>query len=73
MPPSECTHNLIVLNEAHLERLLWEYVAYYNASRTHMALERNAPLPRAPASAPADELVSTPVLGGLHHTYRAAA
>jgi putative transposase len=69
----ECTDHLIVLNEAHLERLLREYQAYYNASRTHMALERNAPEPRAPASAPADELVATPVLGGLHHSYRRAA
>ncbi|HEX5140104.1 MAG TPA: integrase core domain-containing protein [Dehalococcoidia bacterium] len=69
----ECTDHLIALNEAHLERLLWEYVAYYNASRTHMALERNAPLPRAPADGPADELVGTPVLGGLHHTYTRAA
>jgi putative transposase len=69
----ECTDHLIALNERHLERLLRTYAAYYNASRTHMALERNAPLPRAPARAPAGELLATPVLGGLHHTYAAAA
>ncbi len=64
-----CTDHLIALNAAHLQRLLRSYVEYYNRSRTHMALLRNAPFPRAPASAPANELVTTPVLGGLHHTY----
>jgi hypothetical protein len=38
-----------------------------------MALERKAPLPTAPAVSPVKELASTPVLGGLHHTYRRAA
>jgi hypothetical protein len=38
-----------------------------------MALERSAPYPREPAVTPADELVATPVLGGLHHSYRRAA
>ncbi len=69
----DCTDHLIALNAAHLQRLLREYVQYYNRSRTHMALERNAPFPRAPASAAADDLVTTPVLGGLHHTYARAA
>jgi hypothetical protein len=57
----------------HFERPLREDVEYYNCNLTHMALQRNAPLPRAPADAPAEELVGTAVLGGLHHTYRAAA
>ena len=69
----ECTDHVLVFHERQLERLLRHYVAYYNSSRTHSALERNAPYPRAPATAPAQELVATPVLGGLHHTYRRAA
>ena len=69
----ECTDHLIVLSEAHLERLLREYVEYYNAQRTHLSLEQNAPCPRAPSTAPAQDLVGMPVLGGLHHTYRRAA
>lgn len=64
---------MLVFSEGHLERLLREYVAYYNTARTHMALERNAPIPRTPAAAPAAELRATPVLGGLHHTYTVAA
>jgi putative transposase len=69
----ECTDHLIALNAEHLERLLREYVEYYNASRTHMALERNAPQPRQAEATPADELEGRPVLGGLHHVYECAA
>lgn len=69
----DCTDHVLVFNEAHLERILRSYVVYYNASRTHLALERNAPIPRAPTSTPIHDLDATPVLGGLHHTYRRAA
>jgi transposase InsO family protein len=69
----ECTDHMVALNEAHLEGLLREYIEYYNASRTHMALERNAPEPREAAIEPAEDLVGTPVLGGLHHVYERAA
>jgi len=69
----ECTDHMLVWNERHLQRLLAEYVAYYNSERPHLSLERNAPLPRAPAAAPAAELLANPVLGGLHHRYRPAA
>jgi transposase InsO family protein len=69
----ECTDHVLVLAERQLERLLREYAAYYNASRTHLSLERNAPWPRAREPTPASEFVATPVLGGLHHSYTRAA
>jgi hypothetical protein len=34
---------VIALNEAHLKRLLRDYVAYYHEDRTHLGLGRNAP------------------------------
>ena len=37
---------IIVLNEAHLRRILAGYFDYYHRSRTHLSLGRNAPLPR---------------------------
>ena len=43
----ECTHHLITLSEEHLERLMREYVEYYNAQRTHRALERRIGSERA--------------------------
>ena len=31
----ECVDHIVVLGEAHLRRILGEYAAYYNESRTH--------------------------------------
>ncbi len=42
----ECLDHVIVLNEAHLRRILSQCFAYYHEDRTHLALERNAPIPR---------------------------
>ena len=42
----DCLDHVIVLNEAHLRRILTDYFAYYHKSRTHLSLDRNAPMPR---------------------------
>ena len=71
----ECLDHLIVLNEAHLRRVLREYVAYYNDARPHRSLALEPPAgPRvlAPPSRRAS-VVGAPVLGGLHHVYDWAA
>lgn len=62
---------MIPLGEKHLLRLLYEYTAYYNESRTHLALDGNSPVARDVEHA--DRLISERVLGGLHHRYRAVA
>jgi putative transposase len=69
----DCTDHVIAWNEQHLERLLREYVAWYNAHRTHFALGGNAPVPRVREVTPTAEVVAKSVLGGLHHRYRAVA
>jgi hypothetical protein len=56
-----------ILNEAHLARVLAAYAAYYNADRTHLALNKEAPLPR-PVE-PQGRIISRRVLGGLHRRY----
>jgi hypothetical protein len=43
------------------------YAAYYNVSRTHRSLSKDAPLHRAIERLGA--VVSQPVLGDLHHQY----
>src|ERR1700738_614106 len=63
----ECLDHVIVLGEAHLRRILKNYAAYYNVSRTHRSLNKDAPLRRAIERLGA--VVSRPVLGGLHHQY----
>jgi putative transposase len=52
---------------------LKEYVRYYNSSRTHLSLYRNAPYPRCIETASSDRVIAIPYLGGLHHEYRRAA
>jgi hypothetical protein len=63
----ECLDHMVVFGEAHLRRILRGYAAYYNVSRTHRSLNKDAPLQRAIERLGA--VVSRPVLGGLHHQY----
>lgn len=69
----ECLDHLIVFHEASLQRALSEYFAYYHEARTHMSLDRNAPIPRSVQSPEDGQIVATAYLGGLHHGYRRAA
>ncbi len=43
----ELLDHVIVLNEGHLRRRLRNYFRYYHGSRTHLALDKDAPEPRA--------------------------
>jgi transposase InsO family protein len=63
----ECLDHMIVFGEAHLRRILRGYAGYYNVSRTHRSLNKDASLHRAIERLGA--VVSRPVLGGLHHQY----
>jgi putative transposase len=71
-----CRHDLldhvIALNEAHLNRLLSDYVDYYHEDRTHLGLGKNTPNSRL-RSAGRGRITSLPRLGGLHHRYQRAA
>ena len=68
----ELLDHVIVLNHAHLERLLREFIQdYYHIARPHQGLAGETPRPQAPPGK--GELISIPVLGGLHHRYYRAA
>jgi len=67
----ECLDHMIILNEKHLRAVLDEFVEYYNTSRTHMSLKKDAPAHREVQGE--GKIVSQPVLGGLHHVYRRVA
>ena len=69
----ECLDHVIVLNQAHLHRLLKAYFAYYHRSRTHLGLNKDAPEPR-PVQGPGEgKIVAVPQVGGLHHRYERLA
>ena len=67
----ECLDHVIVFNERHLRRVLRTYVAYYQQSRTHLALGKDAPVERAVQ--PTGRIVVRPEVGGLHHRYERQA
>ena len=63
----ECLDHLVILNEAHLRRILQKYTDYYNNIRTHRSLNKDAL-----AFRPVDQfgkVASQAILGGLHHHY----
>jgi hypothetical protein len=60
----ECLDHGVVLNQRHLRKMLESYLAYYHRSRTHLALEKDAPEPRAIMR---QGLITAVLqLGGLH-------
>ncbi len=69
----ECLNHVIVLNEAHLRRILTIYFVYYHEARTHLSLDRNAPIPRKVEAPSCGRVIAIPQVGGLHHRYTRAA
>jgi putative transposase len=65
--------HVLILNEAHLRRLLHGYIGYYNTARPHQSLDHNSPQPREVHPPELGRVVSIPQVGGLHHLYQRAA
>ena len=69
----ECLDHVIVLGERHLYRILKAYFAYYQKSRTHLSLGKDAPEPRAVQPPSTGKIAALPEVGGLHHRYERRA
>jgi putative transposase len=68
----ELLYHVIVLSEAHLERLLREFIKEdYHVSRPHHGLGGDTPIPtESPLGVGGPtKLAAIPVLGGLYHRY----
>ena len=68
----ELLDHVIVLSQSRLDRLLREYIdEYYHVARPHQGLDRDTPVPQEKTELVAGptKLISTPVIGGLHHRY----
>jgi transposase InsO family protein len=63
----ECLDRMLIFGESHLRRVLAFYAANYNQARTHLALQKDAPLHRSVLRSGA--IVAIPILAGLHHKY----
>ena len=42
----ECVDHVVAFGEEHLRRVLRSYASYYNETRTHRSLKKDAPIPR---------------------------
>ena len=69
----ECFDHVIVLNEAGVCKLMTLYCSYDERSRTHLALDKDAPIPRAVTPPGDGDIVAIPHVGGLHHRYERRA
>jgi len=65
----ECLDHNIVWNQRSLRRILQSYFAYYERSRTHLALAQDTPEPRAVEQAEQGQVIAIPQVGGVHHRY----
>jgi len=69
----ECLDHVIVLGEKHLRRILRSYFKYYQKSRTHLSLGKDAPSTRAVQPPELGAVVEIPQVSGLHHRYERRA
>jgi hypothetical protein len=63
----DCLDHVVVFGELHLRHVLRSYAKYYNQARTHLSLNKDAPVSRAIQTI--GRILPLPILGGLHHQY----
>jgi putative transposase len=72
----ECLDHLFILHEKQLHRVLNMYLHYFNRARPHQGIKQQIPEQKAgsvPLHHESGEVISFPVLGGLHRDYRRSA
>jgi hypothetical protein len=75
----ECLDHLLIVSEAHLQKVLGEYCNFFNGARPHQGIGQRRPATsESPALATRSALdwstvVARPVVGGLYQDYQLAA
>ena len=64
----ECLDHILIINEAHLRRVLKEFIDFYNSRRPHQSLNQQSPIPRA-EPATTRKVERRQVLGGIINDY----
>ena len=65
---TECLDHVLILSERHLQRVVTEYLTYYNERRPHQGLAGQCPIPLVPGPR-GGPIKRRDVLGGLIHDY----
>jgi transposase InsO family protein len=64
----ECLDKLLIINQAHLGRVMREYMAFFNTARPHQGLVQQIPVPRITRDN-TGLVRCRAVLGGIIHDY----
>jgi len=75
-PNAICERFLGSVRRACLDHVLHAYGEYFNRARPHQGIRQQVPqgeVTSVPPDQRSDRIISVPVLGGLHHTYRRVA
>jgi putative transposase len=64
----ECLDKLLIINQAHLRRVMREYMAVFNTARPHQGLDQRIPVPMIDLEH-TGPVRSRAVLGGIIHDY----
>jgi hypothetical protein len=63
----ECLDHILIINAAHLQRVLIEFIQSYNVSRPHQGIDQQIPI--LSAVSPGATIQCTNILGGIIHNY----
>jgi transposase InsO family protein len=72
----ECLDHLFIFHEKQLQRVLNEYIVYFNQARPHQGIGQQIPEPSRSAHSShraGKKVFALSVVGGLHHDYHWAA
>jgi putative transposase len=69
----ECLDHVIVLGENHLRRIVHQFLTYYHGTRTHLALDKDAPENRSVQPSENGSVIEIAQVRGLHHRYERRA
>lgn len=61
----ECLDKLLIINDAHLRRVMREYVAHFNTARPHQGLDQRIPIPPPTGRTSSGPVRCRNVLGGI--------
>jgi transposase InsO family protein len=64
----ECLNKLLIINQAHLRRVMCEYIAFFNTARPHQGLDQRIPVPKLDLEN-TGPVRSRAVLDGIIHDY----
>jgi putative transposase len=69
----ECLDHLLIFREKQLQRVLNQYVVYFNQARPHQGIQQQVPEPSKSSLSShhaGGKIIAIPRVGGLHHDYQ---